>query len=136
MKNRYSNLIFNFLHYQKKNWLSYFLYNFFLCWYTTLEAKAASNRCQQRNFFPGKCGNDGIQSCLRDFKKKTKKSHIIDQCSKCENHKSPSGLEQRLCHCSYPSASPCIWIYTWINYGIQFKRIYFNFVFLIIFIDE
>ncbi|CAF2368962.1 unnamed protein product [Brassica napus] len=72
------------------------------------EAKAASNRCQQRNFFPGKCGNDGIQSCLRDFKKKTKKSHIIDQCSKCENHKSPSGLEQRLCHCSYPSASPCI----------------------------
>ncbi|KAF8050378.1 hypothetical protein N665_1984s0008 [Sinapis alba] len=72
------------------------------------EANAASNRCQGKSYFPGKCGNDGIQSCLRDFKKKSKKSHIIDQCSKCENHKSISGLVQRLCHCSFPSSSPCI----------------------------
>ncbi|CAN7038035.1 hypothetical protein BRARA_B00822 [Brassica rapa] len=72
------------------------------------EAKAASNRCQLKSFLPGKCGNDGIQSCLRDLKKKTKKSHIIDQCSKCENQKAPSGLEERLCYCSYPSSSPCI----------------------------
>ncbi|CAH8353089.1 unnamed protein product [Eruca vesicaria subsp. sativa] len=52
--------------------------------YPEVEAKAASNRCYVRDFFPGKCGNDGIQSCLRDFKKKTKKSHIVDQC-KCDN---------------------------------------------------
>ncbi|KAL0732513.1 hypothetical protein Bca4012_008722 [Brassica carinata] len=72
------------------------------------EAKAAPNRCHVRDFFPGKCGNDGIQSCLRDIKKKTKKSHIIDQCSKCQDGKSPSGLEHRICNCSYPSSSPCL----------------------------
>ncbi|KAL0730219.1 hypothetical protein Bca4012_026312 [Brassica carinata] len=73
------------------------------------EAKAASNRCQCASYFPGKCGIDGIQSCLRNFKKKkNKKSHIIDQCSKCQDSKVPSDLEQHYCHCSYPSSSPCL----------------------------
>ncbi|KAL0645496.1 hypothetical protein Bca4012_043787 [Brassica carinata] len=73
-----------------------------------IEGKADSNRCHVRNMLPGKCGNDGIQSCLRDFKKMNKKSHVFDQCSKCNNHKSPSGLVRRDCNCSFPSSSPCV----------------------------
>ncbi|KAF8073283.1 hypothetical protein N665_1122s0012 [Sinapis alba] len=71
------------------------------------EAKAALNRCQDRTSFPGKCKTDAISSCLRDIKKKNKNSHIYDQCSKCENRKSPAGVEDHLCHCSYPSSSSC-----------------------------
>nr|XP_018475562.1 PREDICTED: putative defensin-like protein 228 [Raphanus sativus] len=72
------------------------------------EAKAASNRCHARRHFPGKCGNNALQSCLRDIKKINKISHIYDQCSKCEDRKKPSGVEDHLCTCSHPSSSPCL----------------------------
>ncbi|KAF8050379.1 hypothetical protein N665_1984s0009 [Sinapis alba] len=69
--------------------------------------KTALNRCQAVDYFDGDCGNDGIQRCLQDFKKKNRKNNIVDQCTKCETNNGYVVGNRRLCQCSVFSSS-CI----------------------------